>query len=65
MGPKLKQIDASEVASKIDFLEVGPKVQKYINDHNHAEFAIDEHSGRLSVQKVPDNQKTIDISHIP
>ena len=55
VGPKLKQIDASEVASRIDFLEVGPKVQKYIDDHS-AKFAVDQHTGGLTVKEVPDLQ---------
>lgn len=49
MGPKLKQINPHEVAQKIDFLEVGPKVQHYIDTHQ-GQFAINEDTGRLHVQ---------------
>ena len=61
MGPKLKQINHHEVASKIDFLEVGPKVKHLIDTHN-AQFAINEDTGRLTLQEVNEGLSIADFS---
>ena len=45
-------------------MEVGPKIQNLIDNHN-AQFAIDEDTGRITVQEIPSHQiSTSDYSAV-